>query len=250
MMGRVPPRLPSLNGSAETFAQIRSEARGDGRDPADAPSAALALGATGIDSPAWLTADGVAVLHPTGAVGSRLRRRALRSVPYQGVERAVVSLERLCRQPVPPANLLLDIADDRVLGAVLDVVRQARPDLEANLWLCSADLDSLVRWREATTAKLVNRIRLTALDTSPEQRVARLASRSIDVVCAHHTDWTAGLVALVHRFERSGLARGAQHERELVAVFDIGLDAVSSPQMERMMAVATLYYPDRYPPPR
>src|SRR5688500_9253716 len=41
---------------------------------------ALRLGATGLESDAWLTEDGVVVLDHDGVVGNRLRRRAILTV--------------------------------------------------------------------------------------------------------------------------------------------------------------------------
>ncbi len=46
---------------------------------------AVRLGATGLESDVWVTADGVAVLDHDGVVGGRLRRR-----PIASVERAAL----------------------------------------------------------------------------------------------------------------------------------------------------------------
>ena len=74
--------------------------------------------------------------------------------------------------------------------------------------------------------------------------MAQLTDRSIDALALAHTSWNAGLVALAHRFGRYALARGAEHERELASLFDIGIDGVSCRHVDRMMAVAALYYPE------
>src|SRR5258708_18981331 len=42
---------------------------------------ALRLGATGLESDVWCTADGVAVLDHDGAVGTKLRRRPITHLP-------------------------------------------------------------------------------------------------------------------------------------------------------------------------
>src|SRR3546814_15237598 len=50
----------------------------------------------------------------------------------------------------------------------------------------------------------------------------------------HHTDWTGGLVALVHRFEVLCFAWDAQHDRILDDLLDAGVDAVYSDHTDRM----------------
>jgi hypothetical protein len=62
-------------------------------------------------------------------------------------------------------------------------------------------------------------------------------------LCLHHGEWSGGLIALAHRFGRLALARGAEHEREVATLLDTGIDGVSCPHGDRLMAVAGLYYP-------
>ena len=241
----MPPRLRSLNGSAETFAHVAG-ASSDPERPLEGLDVARTLGASGFDGPVRLTADGAAMVHPAEAVGSRLRRKPLAALTRAQLPATVASLEDLCRRQEGSGSLLLDVADDRVLAAVLAVARATSTSLEERLWLCSPNVDSLMRWRETTTARLVHTARLTSLPASAEQWMAHLTERSIDGLCALHGEWTGGLIALAHRFGRLTLARGPEHEREVAAVLDIGIDAVSSPQVERLMAVAALFYPERY----
>lgn len=241
----MPPRFRSLNGSAEAFAHVAG-ASTDPEHPLEGLDVACALGASGFDGPVRLTADGVAVVHPADSVGSRLRRKSLASLDHSQLPATVALLADLCRRQQTSGSLLLDIEDDRVLAATLDVARATSATLEERLWLCSSSVENLMRWREHTTARLVHSVRLTSLPASAEQWVAHLTERSIDGLCAFHGDWTGGLITLAHRFERLALARGPEHEREVAAVYDIGIDGVSSPQVERLMAVAALYYPERY----
>jgi len=244
-MGRVPPRLRSLRGSAETFAHVEG-ASPDPDRPLEGLDVARSLGASGFDGPVRLTADGSAVVHPADSVGSRLRRKPLAALDRAQLPATVASLDDLCRRQEATGSLLLDIDDDRGLDATLTTVRASSATLEERLWLCSPSVDNLMRWREATTARLLHVARLTSLPASAEQWVAHLTERSIDGLCALHGEWTGGLVALAHRFDRLTVARGPEHEREMATVFDIGIDAVSSPRVERLMAVAALYYPQQY----
>lgn len=241
----MPPRFRPLNGSAETFAHVAG-ASPDPERPLEGLDRAQSLGASGFDGPVRLTADGAVMVHPADAVGSRLRRKPLASLSRAQVPATVASLDDLCRRQEASGSLLLDIDDDRALAAVLAVARAASATLEERLWLCSPSVENLMRWRQTTTARLVHTARLTSLPASAEQWVAHLSERSIDGLCAFHGDWTGGLIALAHRFGRLAVARGPEHEREIAGVLDIGIDGVSSPQVERLMAVAALYYPQRY----
>ena len=52
----------------------------------------------------------------------------------------------------------------------------------------------------------------------------------------HHTEWTAGIVALFHRFEVRAFAWDTQEVRQLRAMLDIGIDAVYCDRPDRMVA--------------
>jgi glycerophosphoryl diester phosphodiesterase len=239
----VKPRLRSLHDSTETFARGGASAQVQG-NTMEAFELALRLGAGGLDSTVWVTADGWPVLSDHGSVGPRLRRRAIRTLAEAELPANVPSLEDLYRRLGPTFSLSLDVPDQATFVAVIETARQAGPGAEDRLWLCSPQIETLTSWRPATSAKLVNSIRLSSLKRSPEQRVAQLAERAIDGLSLHHTEWSPGLIALTHRFERYALAREATHERELATVVDAGIDGVSCRHVDRMAAVAALYYPD------
>jgi glycerophosphoryl diester phosphodiesterase len=52
----------------------------------------------------------------------------------------------------------------------------------------------------------------------------------------HHSDWTGGLIATVHRFGLLAFGWDAQYERILDALLDSGIDAVYSDHVDRMCA--------------
>ena len=62
---------------------------------------------------------------------------------------------------------------------------------------------SLRSWaRSATDVHLVHSTRRSgSLDVPVERHAAQLAEAGIDAINMHHTEWTAGLVALFHRFD-------------------------------------------------
>jgi glycerophosphoryl diester phosphodiesterase len=77
------------------------------------------------------------------------------------------------------------------------------------------------------------------LDGSLERHAARLAETGVDAMNMHYTDWTAGLVALFHRFDIRAFAWDVQHVRHLRALLAIGIDAVYSDRVDRMVATVS-----------
>ena len=61
-------------------------------------------------------------------------------------------------------------------------------------------------------------------------------SSGIDVVNMHRSDWTAGLVGLFHRFEVQAFGWDAQEVRHLRELLAMGIDAVYSDHVARMVA--------------
>ena len=104
------------------------------------------------------------------------------------------------------------------------------------LWLCHHDWRQVAAWRSlADDVRLVDSTRLRRMREGPERRAANLAEAGIDAVNLHHTDWTGGLTTLFHRFERLAFAWDAQHERILLALLRMGVDAVYSDHVDRMV---------------
>ena len=83
--------------------------------------------------------------------------------------------------------------------------------------------------------KLVDSTRLRRIAEGPERRAATLAEVGIDALNMHWTDWNAGLVTLLHRFERCAFAWDAQQPRALSLTFAYGVDGVYSDHVDRLM---------------
>lgn len=200
------------------------------------------LGATGVASDVWVTADGVPVLHADGAVGSRLRRKRLSDLAAADRPEHVPTLAELYDLVGDEYPLSLQIAGPAAFEATLAVARAAGPSAEDNLWLCSADLGLLTTWRPKTTARLINAVRLQELEGGLERHAAELAQRAVDALSLPHREWNGGRVALLHRFGLYAFGRDAEWEREIGAMLDVGVDGVYSDHVDRMMAVIDVYY--------
>lgn len=200
---------------------------------------ALDAGATGLESDVWLTADRVAVLDHDGVVRSRRggwRKRSIAEMPRGALPPRVVALEDLYAAAGTAFELSLDVKDPKAAPVAVAVARAAGA-LE-RLWLCSPSWERAAGWRALSDeVRLVDSTRLRKMREGPERRAATLAARGIDGVNLHHSDWTAGMTTLFHRFDRYALAWDCQHERVLAGVLAMGVDAVYSDHVERMVRV-------------
>ena len=191
---------------------------------------ALKLGATGLESDVWVTADAVPVLDHDG----RIRRRAIRSLERASLPATVPSLEDLYAECGTAFELSLDIKDAAAAPAVLAVARAA--GATERLWLCHHDYAQVAQWRELDAdVKLVDSTRLRRIKEGPERRAATLADLGVDAINMHASDWSGGLTTLFHRFERNCFGWDAQQDRVLTALLDMGIDAVYSDHVDRMM---------------
>ena len=208
----------------------------------DAFRLALRLGATGLESDVWLTADGVAVLDHDGQIRTGLRRRAMADLPRSALPDHVPSLEELYEACGTGFHLSLDVKDPAATPTVLAVASGAGHALD-HLWLCHSDWRQVAEWRELSDGvRLVDSTRRRFMKEGPERRAATLADAGVDAVNLHHTDWTGGFTTLFHRFERLTLAWDCQHERVLANVLHMGVDGLYSDHVDRMTdAIAAAY---------
>ena len=195
---------------------------------------ALRLGATGLESDVWLTADGVAVLDHDGLVGRGVRRQAIGTVARRDLPAHIPALEDLYASCGAEYELSLDVKDVAAAGAVIDLARAA--GAVGRLWLCHPDWQQVASWRSLSDeVRLVESTRLRAMRPGPERRAAQLRAAGVDAVNLHHTDWSGGMTTLFHRFGRYAFAWDAQFERVLTALLGMGVDAVYSDHVDRMV---------------
>lgn len=229
--GAVAPRLPSLLDPPVGFAHRGARAHAPD-NTLEAFALAVRLGATGVESDVWLTADNEAVLDHDGVVGSLLRRRPLSALRRSQLPGHIPSLAEMLAV-VPDAQISLDVKDPAAIDAVVAAARNA--NAEDRLWLCHPDLDTVAAWREISpAARLVHSTRLQRLRAGPERHAAELARRGVDAVNLHHSDWSGGNIVLYHRFKRLTMGWDAQFARVLDELLDAGIDAVFSDHVDTM----------------
>jgi glycerophosphoryl diester phosphodiesterase len=202
---------------------------------------ALLAGVRGLESDAWLSRDGEVVLVHDGTVGRGLRRRKVPvSTAAELAEFGVPRLADLYAELGTAFELSIDVKDDAVVEPMLAVAEAA--DALARLWICSADVGLIGALRAAgTDAHLVHSERRDHIRTPLERHAYELSGLGIDAMNMHHSDWTAGLVALFHRFDVKAFAWDVQEERHLRAVLRMNIDALYCDRPERMVAAVAAW---------
>lgn len=196
---------------------------------------ALRLGANGLETDAWLTADGIVVLDHDGVVRRRFRRVPISSVPRAELPGHIPTLGEVFARLGTDYELSIDVKDPAAFDAIAEAVASSPMD-PAKVWLCHTDHQLLVSRRGTLSGvRLVDSTRLKKISGGLEKRLALLAESGIDAINMHHTDWTGGHVAMAHRFGVHALAWDVQHPEKLSAVLSMGVDGLFSDHVDRMV---------------
>lgn len=237
------PRVPAVRVPPIGFAHRGARAHAP-ENTLEAFTLALRLGATGLESDAWITADGLVVLDHDGLVGGRFRRRSIASVNRAELPVHVPTLDDLYACCGTEFDLSLDVKDPAAATAIVDVARAAGGRAPEQLWLCHHDWELVASWRRPfADVRLVDSTLLRRMSAGPERRAAQLSNAGIDAVNLHRTDWSGGLTALFHRFDVLAFGWDCQFERHLDEALDHGVDAVYSDHVDRMVDALERAYP-------
>ncbi len=202
-------------------------------------SRAVELGATGLESDAWLSGDGQVVLDHDGH-HRRFPRKWIKDTDRADLAEHIPTLVEVYKSVGTGLPVSLDLKDPAAFAPTVATATEF--GARRRLWICHSDLELLSQWRRADPdVRLVNSTATKRLPHGPERRAAELSSAGIDAVNLRQGEWTAGLVALFHRFGVLAFAWDAQHERQLASLIDMGIDAVYSDDVERMVAVAATF---------
>jgi len=224
--GGVQQRLPSLIDPPISFAHRGARAHSP-ENTIPAFELALRLGARGLETDAWLTADGEVVLDHDGVVGKRFRRQPIADVLRADLPTHIPTLTELLSACGTDFDLSIDVKDDRVPGPIADIVEGLAPEMAERVYLCHPSVEFLVAIKQRVDPmRLIHSTRLERLTSTPEMHAARLAEVGIDGINMHHTDWNGGLVALFHRFALLAFSWDLQFEHQLRPALRMGIDAV------------------------
>ena len=235
-------RIPALLDPPIAFAHrgARAHAR---ENTLDAFELARQMGATGIETDAWITADGVVVLNHDGAVRGlptlstrRLFGRPIRRTSRASLPAHIPTIDEYYETCGAGLPLSVDVKDEAAFDGLVAAARAH--GAAGRLWICHRRAEVLSEWRAAASeVKLVHSTRLDRLPRGPERHAADLAAAGIDAVNFHREDWNGGLTTLYHRFELHAFGWDAQQVRHIAELVDAGIDAVYSDHVDRMVEV-------------
>ncbi|MYA84437.1 MAG: glycerophosphodiester phosphodiesterase [Acidimicrobiaceae bacterium] len=233
-------RIPALLAPPIAFAHrgARAHAR---ENTLEAFVLARQMGATGIETDIWITADGEIVLNHDEAVGGlptlstrRILGRSIASLPRSRLPGHIPTLGEYYEHCGTDLPLSVDVKDAAAFAGLIAVARDH--GAADRLWVCHHDVSVLQSWRAAAPeARLVHSTRLERLPRGPERHAADLAEAGIDAVNFRREDWNGGLTTLYHRFGRFALGWDAQQARQIAELVDAGIDGVYSDHVDRMV---------------
>ncbi len=227
-------RLPSLLEFPIAFAHRGARALA-AENTIEAFELAVRLGANGLETDAWLTADNQVILDHDGVHKGRLRRQAIRKVERRNLSQHIPELRELLSMSAGVQHVSIDLKDFDVLDGVIEAAEVERFPLD-KLWLCHYDITRVLEMkRRYPEVRVVDSTRLTKVKEGIETRAALLAENNIDALNMHISDWSGGLVTLLHRFDVLTFGWDAQFPPILETAFRMGLDAVYSDHVDRLV---------------
>jgi glycerophosphoryl diester phosphodiesterase len=237
----VQQRLPSLLDPPIAFAHRGARAHAPD-NTLESFELALKLGATGLESDVWLTADGVPVLDHDGVVRQGMRKRPISSCRRDQLPAHIPALGDLFDAVGTGFALSLDLKDPASAGPTVEVIAGADVTMLDRVWLCESQLDRVIELRRHFDAqrrpvRLLQTTRLSRITGTPEQRAAALSASGVDGINMPRTDWNGGLVTLFHRFDLVAFGWNMQLGHEIAEGVRMGLDAVYSDHVDTMTDV-------------
>jgi glycerophosphoryl diester phosphodiesterase len=197
---------------------------------------ALRQGATGLESDAWLAADGIPVLahdqtvRPPGRRIDVTRTTAADLAPW-----GVPTLAELYGACGTGFELSLDLEHPEVALPALRVAEAA--GAVARLWACHDDLGLLAELREANAlVRLVCSTRPRRIPEGVTSRIDRLAQLHIDALNMHWRDWSADRVERCHAAGIAAFGWDAQEPSVMARLIGMEIDAIYSDFPDRLVA--------------
>jgi glycerophosphoryl diester phosphodiesterase len=229
------PRLPSRLDPPIGFGHRGARAHAP-ENTLESFSLAIRLGATGLESDVWVTADGEVVLDHDGVVRSGVRRRSIADLRRADLPDHIPTMAELYDAVGTSIPLSLDVKDGAAAEGVVAAARNAGGDAVDSLWLCSPSWEEAAGWKQRwPDVKVVDSTRRSRMKEGAERRGALLSDAGVDAVNLHWSDWSGGLTTLFHRFDLVVFGWDCQHRRQLDALLHMGIDGVYSDHVDRMM---------------
>lgn len=195
---------------------------------------ALSRGATGLETDAWVTRDGVVVLDHDGVLRRRGRRTPIAQVRRDDLPAHVPTLDDLYAACGTDFELAVDIKSADAIGAVVAVADAHRA--AQRLWLFAHRGVSFEELDGAHPAITFHARSLLGPAHRSQLEAARQAG--VEAINARWLWWRRELVAEVHALGLKAFGYDAQQPRSIRRCLEVGLDGVFSDHVDRMVAAA------------
>ena len=226
-------RLPSKLHPPIAFAHRGARAHAK-ENTAEAFDLAIRLGATGIESDVWITADDQLILTHDGTMG--LRRRQIATMHRSDLPENWITLPELFERVPETVDLSIDVKTDNALPTMYEWLATLDPIARGRIYLCHHDWTVLAEWRARDEfVRLVDSTSMGAMSEGAERRAFYLSEAKIDAVNLHNNQWTGGYATLFHRFGLLCFGWDAQHARIQRDLLRMGLDGIYSDHVDIMM---------------
>jgi glycerophosphoryl diester phosphodiesterase len=209
---------------------------------------ALAHGVGALESDAWLTADGVPVLHHDGVFGPRGLRREVPALAASSLPDWLPSLPDVYRVLGTDFDLSLDVKSpqgssaDASVRAVVAAARAAGgAEATRRLWICGP-IGALRVWREFDEdIRLVNSTSLRDIRQAggigPHARALRAAGvAALNLRAREWTAPTAPMAQVLHDHGLLAFGWDAQRTTTIARLLGYGLDGLYSDHIDRLVA--------------
>jgi glycerophosphoryl diester phosphodiesterase len=199
--------------------------------------AALALGASGLETDAWLSRDGAVVLDHDGIVDPT-SRQPIADVARDQLPAHMATLDELYERCGTDFALAVDVKTTPVARAMVETA--TKYGAADNLWVVmpetsARELAALTAGHRAIT------IRGEVLRSGRRRDAALAAAAEINVeaINARWMWWNRSIVDQVHGLGLKAFGYDAQHVFALNRSVGLGLDGVFSDHVDRMLAALT-----------
>lgn len=194
---------------------------------------ALTKGASALETDAWVTADGIAVLDHDGVVG--WRRRPISRTDRSELPPHIPEAVDVYRKLGSDFDFSIDIKTAAVARPLIESLRAAGAHLE-RVWLCHGGAEILDSWAGlAPDVRLVHSTSRSAV--GPDLAGLAPAAHALNM---RATEWTAELIDAVHDTGRLAFGWGANDAGTLAALVAGGIDGVYSDEVEMMISTIGL----------
>lgn len=206
---------------------------------------ALEQGATGLESDAWLAADGVVVLVHDRIIKARgeridVTRTTSADLAAFGVPTLAALYTELEAAGRAATALSLDLEDPAVAEPTIAAAERARAI--GLLWACHDDLGFLAGLRaRSDEVRLVCSTRPERVEDGVPALMDRLTAQRIDALNMHWRDWDAALVERCHENGLAAFGWDAQDRATMDRLLALGVDGIYSDFPDRLVAAISTH---------